>query len=436
VRRVLAHGIAEPVPIGRSRDGAPIYDPNERHAYLMAKLDDQVARGVFGNVSRTRVAEVVAPDRGDFLERLTAATQGPPVIYDRTDIDPRPTPAPSHEQMIASEVQRIEVRDAAKRIVDARTNPPKPIRIHSLTDLQHTPEIQWWIQGIIPKSSVVVMAGDGGVGKSAVLIDMAAHLNTGTPFLRDFATNQARVLYVAGEGYAGYGPRLKAVQAAHMAMSDERFALASEGVKLSNEQSVATLAQMVARDSIDVVVLDTLSTLATLESENDAAEVARIMQACQSIANARAGCTVILVHHTNKASGTIRGSSVIRDNADVLWMLRGESEGFIMSNKTTAGGKMKDGTPLEIKGLALRPAHGSVIVERLDIVPETPGERRTAAVLQLMEPGREYSTPDLDALVSACDLTASDSTRKRAVTDMVNAGKIERIGRGMYRLIA
>ena len=368
------------------------------------------------------------------LDRLTPEQREYALAADARGREALASQADPIEQKITAEQERQHVVNEARRRNAAKLNPVTPLRVHTLTGLMQDPAISWWVEGFLAKGTISVLGGDGGVGKSALMVELSARVATGTPFLHDFKTTPGRVLYVAAEGRAGYGVRLNAVQRSHIEIPEDRFALVDEGVSLTNEASVAQLCAYVAANRFDVVILDTLSQLAAVESENDAAEMARVINQAKRVVDARPGASVLISAHTNKASGTLRGSSAIRDNVDAVWMARGDKDAFTLSNRPEHGGKMRDGQPLTIKGLSLVPAFGSVVVERATMPTTTPAEERGAVVLDLMEAGRAYSKAEVSDLMRTFDAGISETTIKRDLAALVASGALVKAGRGEYQI--
>lgn len=339
------------------------------------------------------------------------------------------------EAKIVAEQERQFVASEAKRRMALALTPLAPLRVLSLTQLMEAPAIAWHVDRIIARGTVVVVGGDGGVGKSATLLELSGCVAKGTPFLGEFPATQGRVLYVAAEGRSGYGPRLNALQKAHGLIPEDRFALVDDGLSLTSEASVTQLCNLVARDGYDLVILDTLSQLAAVESENDAAEMARVLGQAKRISDAKPGTTVIIVAHTNKASGKLRGSSAIRDNVDAVWMLRGTRDAFSLSNRAEHGGKMRDGEPLIVHGLSLVPAFGSVVVKAAVSFDEasTPAIQRVRTLANEIEDGAEYTTAELREMILKLDPGRSEATIGRTVKGLVADGILEFISKGRYR---
>ena len=74
------------------------------------------------------------------------------------------------------------------------------LKIVSIGDIRENPEPEqeWVIDGLVPSGTVTNLAGHGGTGKSLLLLEAAAHVVVGMPFL---GRNVARgaVVYFSGE---------------------------------------------------------------------------------------------------------------------------------------------------------------------------------------------------------------------------------------------
>lgn len=348
------------------------------------------------------------------------------------------------EAEVRKEARRSYTREMGRRraseMIDADTPMPDLVE-YSLDDLLSAPPLEWWVDGILPKGGLTLIAGTGGVGKSALLVDMSLRMAADRSFLDTHATRIARVLYVAGEGVSGYGQRFQAAQKEHgIRVPADSIRLVADGFKLSDARQVERLTKRITEGRFDVVILDTLSSLSTIESENDNAEAARLMNAARSLVAGRPGASVIVVHHVNKESGTLRGASAFRDNVDAVWVLKGDRDSFSMSSRPADGGKMKDGGSDVIRGLSLKEAHGSVVVEH-SVLADVQG-KRTTKLDQAREAVRACAARSLSrAELSAVIRTAlgTDITTK-AVGHHLESLKAEGViiptGRGQYTVKA
>lgn len=333
--------------------------------------------------------------------------------------------------------KRRKAERLATERLEAET-PLPPLVTHTLADLQEMPALSWIVQDVIPRNAVCILAGPGGIGKSALLIDLCLRVASGGRFLGRHKAQSGRVLYVAGEGAYGYGQRVQAARAAHgiETLPADTFTLVSDGFRLSERASVARLAEFVAEHSIDLVVLDTLSSLATITAENDNAEAARLVAAAQTIARARDGVSVILAHHVPKDATNAgpRGASAFRDNTDAVWILKGDRHGFSMSSEAEHGGKLKDGPSRVIKGLSLQEAHGSIVLRWIDMAAiEEPGILSSLrAGVRAMSPA-EMTTAELMAMFRQIDPEMPQRTAERHMQTLTAEGALVKVRKGVYR---
>ena len=82
------------------------------------------------------------------------------------------------------------------------SNEPKPLT-KSLNDIPKQ-DINWLCPGYIPANAITIIAGDGGVGKSTVICNIATSVTTGIPGLLPWADGKTgEVLLLNGEDDAG-----------------------------------------------------------------------------------------------------------------------------------------------------------------------------------------------------------------------------------------
>lgn len=312
------------------------------------------------------------------------------------------------------------------RAGDASTGDDAPFRVLTRTDLRAVPRVTWLIQGLVQTSGLIVLAGDGGVGKSAVAIDWGACVATG----RDWhgrTVEAGNVLYVAGEGVEGIEDRLLAWEAvAKRQIPEERLHFVAEGFSLSKPDAVAYARQLVTERDYALVVLDTFSQLAIVESENDNAEVGRVLEQARAIRQARPGTTVLIVHHVSKG-GRLRGASAIRNNADAVIVAKAAAGNtFHLTTEAAADGKQKNGPTEELDGfwldaVTVAPGREGVVVKRGGNDPVT------QSILAVVSDGQEHSSLDFQVAL----LAGTDAERKaiqRKLGALVRDGVLIRSG--------
>lgn len=158
--------------------------------------------------------------------------------------------------------------------------------------------------GIVP-GSVLLIAGEPGIGKSTLLLQLAAAL----------ARSGRRAIYFSGEEAAAQ-VRLRA---ARLGLTDAAVALAAE-TSLTN--ILATLAN--ERDA-DLVVIDSIQTLWTDALEAAPGTVSQVRAATQSLVRyaKSAGCALLLVGHVTK-DGQIAGPKAVEHVVDTVLSFEGD----------------------------------------------------------------------------------------------------------------
>ena len=83
-------------------------------------------------------------------------------------------------------------------------------RAWTMQEWEQQPEVEWLIEGIIPKRSLVILAGPSGHGKSFIALDQSLAVATGGKWLREWQCAKGNVFYVVAEGQAGLKARWRA----------------------------------------------------------------------------------------------------------------------------------------------------------------------------------------------------------------------------------
>lgn len=160
-----------------------------------------------------------------------------------------------------------------------------------------------------------------GVGKTWFAMDMACRLSTGGKMGEWDAPHPVRILYADGEmpldllqdRYRGLCDTDGCFHLlSHQDLSD-KFGLA---LNITNPVLQAELTAYCVRESIKVLFLDNLSTLATGMAENDSDDWEKVNPWLLTMR--RLGIAVVIVHHAGR-NGELRGTSRREDN--VFWII-------------------------------------------------------------------------------------------------------------------
>lgn len=232
-----------------------------------------------------------------------------------------------------------------------------------------------WVVG-----SAALLAGEPGIGKSTLLLQLAEH-----------AVSAGRtVLYVAGEE-----------SPAQVRMRADRVGLAS-GMQLTRENDATVIAAHLSAAAPDLVIVDSIQTLTaepggvpgTLTSLRDS--TALLVEAAKS-----AGCVLVLIGHVTK-QGSIAGPKVIEHVVDATFALESAAglrvvraiknrfgpAGEVSVFEMTRSGMLAVTNPSEAF-LAERPkgAPGSVVVAALE------GQRPLLLEVQALASKSPYAAP-------------------------------------------
>lgn len=156
--------------------------------------------------------------------------------------------------------------------------------------------------GIVP-GSVVLLGGEPGIGKSTLLLQLAGSIGkTGS------------VLYVSGEE-----------STEQVALRAERLGVAASGLKVLTVTQTEDVAATVSSHSPDLVIVDSIQTLATQQFSSGAGSVTQVRESAarlQAVAKSHR-VPVILVGHVTK-EGALAGPKVLEHVVDVVLYLEGE----------------------------------------------------------------------------------------------------------------
>src|SRR6201988_921766 len=167
------------------------------------------------------------------------------------------------------------------------------------------PELDRVTGGGFVRGSVLLMAGDPGIGKSTLLIQAAAAL----------AKTGQGALYISGE---------EAV--AQVRLRAERLGLAKAPVELAAETSVEDIiATMSEGKAPRLIVIDSIQTMWTEAVESAPGTVTQVRGSAQALIRfaKRSGAAVILVGHVTK-DGQIAGPRVVEHMVDAVLSFEGD----------------------------------------------------------------------------------------------------------------
>ena len=158
--------------------------------------------------------------------------------------------------------------------------------------------------GMVP-GSIILVGGDPGIGKSTLLLQIAA----------EFANDLGKVLYVSGEE-----------SAQQIKMRGARLGINEEDLFIVTETELDTIFDHVSRVDPALLIVDSIQTTYTSDKPASAGSVTQVRE-CASrlqIFAKTTGMAVVLVGHVTK-EGTIAGPRVLEHIVDVVLYLEGDT---------------------------------------------------------------------------------------------------------------
>jgi DNA repair protein RadA/Sms len=199
--------------------------------------------------------------------------------------------------------------------VSGHRSAPRPARLVPLTSVgpdeaQRRPtgveEIDRVLGGGLVPGATLLLGGEPGVGKSTLLLQVAGAL----------AANGGKVLVASAEE-----------SAAQVALRAGRLGLAHPGVLLAAERDVDAIVAAADQVRPDLLVVDSVQTVAAAEVGGTPGGVAQVREAAARLVHfsKESGVPVVLVGHVTK-DGSIAGPRLLEHAVDVVLYLEGDVE--------------------------------------------------------------------------------------------------------------
>ncbi len=157
--------------------------------------------------------------------------------------------------------------------------------------------------GLVP-GAVILVAGEPGIGKSTLLLDVAARA----------ARAPRRVLYVSGEE-----------SAAQVRVRAQRIEALARSLYLASETDLSTVLAQIEQVQPELLVIDSVQTIASTEVPGSAGNVSQVREVAAAIIQVakQRGISVLLVGHVTK-DGSIAGPRILEHLVDVVVQFEGE----------------------------------------------------------------------------------------------------------------
>lgn len=232
--------------------------------------------------------------------------------------------------------------EAAEALLAAASAEARPYYFTRATSYLSQPApLRWAIKGWIPESSVSMVYGESGCGKTFITLDMACSMAAGIDW-QGKKTKPGLVVYMAGEGNYGIRQRVAAWCIAHNISALDNLLLSNKAIDLdapgAATEIIGAVRELTKEDAL-LIFVDTLHNHMTGD-ENSPRDTRALSNACNIVARAL-NSGVCINHHTGhsaEAKKRMRGSSAWKALLDVAVLVEKNDDELIEISCT----KMKD----------------------------------------------------------------------------------------------
>ena len=202
---------------------------------------------------------------------------------------------------------RQEVASVAGRAL--RTS--RPVRLREIADhderriSMRDDELDRVLGGGLVPGSIVLLGGEPGIGKSTLLLQTMLNLSN------------LRILYVSGEESA-HQLKMRAERINPAAKDSDTFLILCE-------TSLETIFGHIQEAQPDLVVVDSIQTIATDDVESSAGSIAQVRECASSLLRfaKTSGVPVVLIGHITK-EGTLAGPKILEHIVDTVIQFEGD----------------------------------------------------------------------------------------------------------------
>ncbi len=232
--------------------------------------------------------------------------------------------------------------DAVYRCIEAALAAKKSKRkALRYDDLMALSDVEWIIKNIMAERSVGIVYGLSAVGKSFLMVDMAADIQEGREWF-GFRTKQKQVVYACLEGQHGYKRRVQAWAQYH----NRRYpgvVFSPDPMDIRTKEDTDDLSAFVLEEVGPgaVVIVDTLNRAAPGLEENGSVDYGLILASATRIAQAVEGSVCFVGHPGKNTDKGFRGHYSMFAGVDMVLEVEEANKSELLFSWNTR--KVKDG---------------------------------------------------------------------------------------------
>lgn len=200
-----------------------------------------------------------------------------------------------------------EVSSKAKRTVPASILSLRSIKPHQIERIDTgSTELNRVLGGGIVKGQVILLAGEPGIGKSTLLLQLANKINTG----------RGKVIYASGE------------ESAHqIAIRAQRLGVKNPNLLIVESIDIDSIIESFSQNQkgLDLAIVDSIQTTTTNDLSGLAGSVGQVRECAFRLVSfaKRSGIPVFIVGHVTK-EGTVAGPAALAHIVDTILWFEGE----------------------------------------------------------------------------------------------------------------
>lgn len=311
------------------------------------------------------------------------------------------------------------------------------------------PDIDWVVEGLFERDSLVSMFGPSNEGKSFVAMSIAYAVAMGVPWLdnADFRTDKWKgpVIYLAAEGQRGAKRRAKALLLHFKPDTTPQIFFKETAVQIWKDTDLKEFLVEVKKAQPVLIIIDTLARTSVGMDENSNSEMNVYVDAAD-ILRRETGACILLVHHTKKnpkhgETPQERGAYSLRAAMDTAISVSMKGGVITIRCQKQKDDKAFADIHVSLQQVEVKPAYGdtkaqvsAVVVPVEDSLPDDIDPRRNAALDVLTHADEPLSFTEWRDKTVVNEKQIPKATFSRLVKGWLTEGVIEETEQGTYRL--